>query len=173
MKKHMKGQAAMEYLMTYGWAILVLVIVLAALWYLLPTTQEQCIFQQGFECEGGVAQIYVDDAGELYVAATIHNKFGQTLEGIEVLCTNVGKGDVDSDMFAAAGAAVFTEVSVGPGASFDAIDVPCVDEDGNMLSSTEGAAFKGVLAIRYSLESDPDPTKKHVAPGSISGTVIK
>jgi hypothetical protein len=34
MAKNMKAQAAMEYLMTYGWAILIVIIVAAALWAL-------------------------------------------------------------------------------------------------------------------------------------------
>ncbi len=32
MRRERKGQAAMEYLMTYGWAILIVIIVVAALW---------------------------------------------------------------------------------------------------------------------------------------------
>ena len=54
-KRFRKGQSAMEYLMTYGWAILVIAIVLAALFELgvfssangLPT---QCIGQSPYEC---------------------------------------------------------------------------------------------------------------------------
>ncbi len=51
MKKHMKGQGAMEYLMTYGWALLVIVVVggaLFALGVLNPSTytQKRC---QGFQ----------------------------------------------------------------------------------------------------------------------------
>ncbi len=34
MKKRRKGQAALEYLVTYGWAILAIVIIAAVLWYL-------------------------------------------------------------------------------------------------------------------------------------------
>jgi hypothetical protein len=47
------GQAAMEYLMTYGWAILVIVIVLGALLYLgvfTPPTPDICQFAPGFLC---------------------------------------------------------------------------------------------------------------------------
>jgi len=55
LKRFRKGQSAMEYLMTYGWAILVIAIVLAALFELgvfssangLPT---QCIGQSPYEC---------------------------------------------------------------------------------------------------------------------------
>ncbi len=50
-----KGQSAMEYLMTYGWAILVIAVVLAALFELgvfsggtgLPNA---CVGQSGFQC---------------------------------------------------------------------------------------------------------------------------
>jgi len=54
---HNKAQAAMEFLMTYGWAILVVLAAIAALAYfgvlspakLLP---EKCILEPGFLCEG-------------------------------------------------------------------------------------------------------------------------
>ena len=51
-----KGQSAMEYLMTYGWAILIIAVVLSALLALgifnssgLPTA---CLSQPGFQCTG-------------------------------------------------------------------------------------------------------------------------
>ncbi len=50
-----KGQAAMEFLMTYGWAILVVLAAIGALAYfgvLSPSKHipESCIFQQGIAC---------------------------------------------------------------------------------------------------------------------------
>ncbi|MFH0818177.1 MAG: hypothetical protein V1909_06125, partial [Candidatus Micrarchaeota archaeon] len=48
-----RGQAAMEYLMTYGWAILVIVIVLAALLYLgifNVKPPEVCTMPAGMTC---------------------------------------------------------------------------------------------------------------------------
>ncbi len=50
-----KGQAAMEFLMTYGWAILVVLVAIGALAYfgvLSPSKHlpEACIFQQGIAC---------------------------------------------------------------------------------------------------------------------------
>ena len=55
--KYKSAQAAMEFLMTYGWAILVVLAAIAALAYfgvlspakLLP---EKCILEPGFICEG-------------------------------------------------------------------------------------------------------------------------
>ena len=56
-----KGQAAMEFLMTYGWAILAAVIVIGVLAYFgvfSPSTYvpNQCIVSAPFGCNAGVAQ---------------------------------------------------------------------------------------------------------------------
>ena len=48
-----KGQTAMEYLMTYGWAILIIMVVLAVLFYLgvlSPQVPSQCTFPAGITC---------------------------------------------------------------------------------------------------------------------------
>jgi hypothetical protein len=67
-----KGQTAMEYLMTYGWAILVVMVVLAALFYLgilnpRGITPNQCSFPAGFSCI----------AWKLYTNGTLYLKLGQ------------------------------------------------------------------------------------------------
>jgi hypothetical protein len=54
--KMKKAQAAMEFLMTYGWAILVVLVVIGALAYfgiLKPETSlpDRCELQQGFYCQ--------------------------------------------------------------------------------------------------------------------------
>jgi len=51
-----KGQAAMEFLMTYGWAMLILLVMIGALAYfgvLNPSkyTSDRCIVTTGFECK--------------------------------------------------------------------------------------------------------------------------
>ena len=50
-----KGQSAMEYLMTYGWAILVIIIVIAVLFYIgvlnpRNVTPSSCTFPPGISC---------------------------------------------------------------------------------------------------------------------------
>jgi hypothetical protein len=63
-----KGQTAMEYLMTYGWAILIIMVVVAVLFYLgvfnLGSTISQCTFPPGFTCvanklQAGTAKLYL------------------------------------------------------------------------------------------------------------------
>ena len=51
-----KGQSAMEYLMTYGWAILVIIIVIAVLFYIgvlnpRNVTPSTCTFPPGISCQ--------------------------------------------------------------------------------------------------------------------------
>jgi len=51
-----KGQSAMEYLMTYGWAILIILIAVGALFYLgvfSPSVPNTCMFSAPFSCIGG------------------------------------------------------------------------------------------------------------------------
>ncbi len=51
--KNLRGQSAMEYLMTYGWALLVIVVVIAVLaWIMTLNRFDQCIFDPGFQCSG-------------------------------------------------------------------------------------------------------------------------
>ncbi|MFA6036006.1 MAG: hypothetical protein WC759_03540 [Candidatus Micrarchaeia archaeon] len=79
------GQAAMEYLMTYGWAILVIVIVLGALLYMgvfTPPTPDICQFAPGFLCLNMRA-----DYGEPgAICLTIANALPSTVYLCEVLC---------------------------------------------------------------------------------------
>ncbi len=88
-----KAQAAMEFLMTYGWAILVVLVVIGALSYfgvldpasLLP---ERCTFQPGFSCmenviEGGYAGADVPIG---LVSVNLLNNLGEDIyiTGVEV-----------------------------------------------------------------------------------------
>jgi uncharacterized protein (UPF0333 family) len=54
--KRSKGQAAMEFMMTYGWAILVVLVVVAALAYIVPKqsslTTKRCVFGSELPCLG-------------------------------------------------------------------------------------------------------------------------
>lgn len=66
----MRGQAAMEYLMTYGWALLILLVVIGVLFSMgvfnpQNYMSEECSFQPSLQCKGvsltpnGVLTIYL------------------------------------------------------------------------------------------------------------------
>ena len=98
-----KGQAAMEFLMTYGWAILVVLAAIAALAYfgvLSPAKflPEKCILEPGFLCEGHKVET-------LKITLIISN----TVEGRPVIVNSIAVGSCSSG-------ALTTEL-VGGGAS--------------------------------------------------------
>jgi hypothetical protein len=87
-----KGQAAMEFIMTYGWAIIALLVMIGALAYFgvlspgkyLP---EKCLFGPGISCKDYQIK---HNGGNLQLLLTIENKMGDAivLQGVNV--TTVG-----------------------------------------------------------------------------------
>lgn len=66
MKKMKKGQAAMEYLMTYGWAILIVLAIMAILIYMVrPQQMETCNVAVPLQCEP--EHYTVDTSGNLTI----------------------------------------------------------------------------------------------------------
>ncbi|MFA6036011.1 MAG: hypothetical protein WC759_03565 [Candidatus Micrarchaeia archaeon] len=88
-----KGQAAMEYLTTYGWAVLVIAIVLVALaWLGIFNVQQQvpdrCVFQQGVECMAARMGTRISSGATVnYISAiTIRNDLGKMMYACTVFC---------------------------------------------------------------------------------------
>ncbi len=79
-----KAQAAMEFLMTYGWAILVVLLAIAALAYFgvlnpgkyLPSS---CTFPQGLGCVESMV-----DSSSNNVTLVIQNGMGQSLNSLNI-----------------------------------------------------------------------------------------
>ncbi len=89
MKTNRKGQAAMEFLMTYGWAILVVLIVISALAYfgvLDPSNfvPDRCTFPVSLTCTDFVVK--GNGAGFTQLQLTVANGAGQdmTVTQIEI-----------------------------------------------------------------------------------------
>jgi hypothetical protein len=79
----------MEYLMTYGWAILIIMVVLAVLFYLgvlnpSNVTPNQCMFPPGFTCVTN--QLHVNNS--LYLVVGVGA--GKTIRVNGVACTQNG-----------------------------------------------------------------------------------
>lgn len=90
-----RAQAALEYLTTYGWALMILIVVLGALTYfgvinpqmLLP---EKCDFEAGIHCQD--FELDEDPSNnQAFVRAKLYNNFGRSvkIEKVEVYCSGV------------------------------------------------------------------------------------
>jgi hypothetical protein len=103
----MRGQAAMEFLITYGWAILILIASVGAFTYwgitrpdaVLP---DQCLLTSGVVCS---SYKVMNDAGQMRVLFTIENKLGK---GIIVQRLNISSKNVATNCNIPSG------LSVGP-----------------------------------------------------------
>ena len=89
-----KGQAAMEFLMTYGWALLVVLIAIAALAFfgLLNSGRflpEKCEITPGLTCVGFTAMTNGSpDTNHSNVTILLNNGIGMDMENIEVNMSN-------------------------------------------------------------------------------------
>ena len=109
MKRKRKGQAALEFLMTYGWAFLVILIVIGAFVYfdvlnpagLVPA---RCSFPAGFSCtefgvsnEGGVQFVMVNRQGFTVEIEDVEVIPTMTAEQTPISCDGqiIGGGDID------------------------------------------------------------------------------
>ncbi len=89
----MKGQAVMEYLFTYGWAIFILVIVVGFLFTsgMLSPTQfisDECSFSSNFPCDF----VLYNDGGEAKIKVRFTNSFPHEVKLVKFnLTTQTGE----------------------------------------------------------------------------------
>lgn len=134
-KKYETSQAAMEFMMTYGWAMIVLIIAIASLAYfgvLNPSRflPDQCILPAGLACLD--FNVYSDN-----VEIVLRNSFGETI--------TIEQIDVDKD----------------GGGSCSYIPVPATDLKDHekriftvqpCINGEPGGKFLGELSVTYTLE---------------------
>jgi hypothetical protein len=161
----------MEYLMTYGWAILVIVIVLALLAFFLPRltkTPEVCQFSQpGFGCSDNPAVVINSSTQQVEAAFNLQNGKGQAVNVSKILCT--------TGSFSDANYSFATPVTPGnelvPAGSTRRMSAICVDANGNPISLTPNSDFKGVIVIYYNYVNDVT-TIPRPADAVLTGTVL-
>lgn len=177
-----RGQAAMEYLMTYGWAILVILIVLAVLAFYLPQfigAQEQCAFAQpGFTC-GDVKPYISNPSGtQVTLAATVFNQIGQQVTIQKILCTTDAPGNVRSDSGQPATTAMVSPMLDVPAGGKAAVtvncykNVPATSPPGGTNAVTLGKNndFRGYLLIWFNYANEPTGNVRQ-AQATITGKV--
>ncbi|MDD5171675.1 MAG: hypothetical protein PHF60_01415 [Candidatus ainarchaeum sp.] len=172
---HKKGQAVMEYLITYGLALFVILVVLAILVaVVLPSLKapEMCSFSQGFTCNQKEHVLVADSANNVRLLFQLDNSQGKAVVVKGVLCTdetaaNVQKANVPL---------LSSTVSLSSGQSHQfggATDnlVPCTKADATNVVLTPGSNFKGTLAIVYSFSDEVEGAPDRLATATLSGTV--
>ena len=126
-----KGQSALEYLMTYGWALIVIAIVIGVLVFIMSTTTA------GANCTSDNTQlIYVDHTvnGATDVQLRLQNGAGQTITVTAVAF------DPDGDFAGTIG--VPAEPVIVSGEEFDIIST-------TLTAPTAGATYRGGIDITY------------------------
>jgi uncharacterized protein (UPF0333 family) len=91
--KSKRAQGALEFLMTYGWAFLVILIMIGALAYfgvLSPTKflPERCTFGSQFMCKDYILSVATDD-GSASVLLQVQNNLGQAIYVVDTDATTV------------------------------------------------------------------------------------
>jgi len=87
----MKGQAAMEFILTYGWAIIVVLLMISALAYVgvlnpqnfLPS---KCLFNAGLGCND---HVIFDDGSGIKVTLILTNNFGSPISVSDINITDL------------------------------------------------------------------------------------
>ena len=165
----MKGQAAMEYLMTYGWALIAIVLVIGALFFIFQNFKgpDICQFQgAGFWCDKA-PQAYLDDSNTVKLNIEFTNQLGRTVDVHKVLCTTVSPSEV-TDEYAST-----EDKLLASGGSLKVTDLSCYNDKGKEIVGAANQQLKANLIVWYNYEDDIDTSKPRVAVASISVTPYK
>jgi hypothetical protein len=168
-----KAQSAMEFLMTYGWALLVMIIVIGILFYLglfSPKTGTICSFSNpGFSC-----YTYKLTSNTSNVSGIILDLAQTTGHDIKVVGFNCTSSEtwIVSDFSATYGANVtIPSGSHKPlnGTATNLAPLPCWKGDGSMVGNQDtNQYYRGKLYVHY---IDLETSLDHKVIGDISGTV--
>ena len=143
-----KGQSALEYLMTYGWAILIIIIVGGVLYYYGVFSPSKLVG----ESKVGFNKVEIDswavDAANENVSFIFENRAGKK---ITITNTSVGGTWTNTSITMAEG---------GKSTIFESVDCPDIDA---------GDAYRWDVTIYYYIESFSGTTFK--SSGTLSGTV--
>ena len=178
-----RAQASLEYLTTYGWAILIIVIVLAALaWLGVFNAQEKvpdrCTFEPPeMQCDS-IRLISADTGGEVAPQSpTFTNRFSERIRICGIECRT---GDIPQTVPTAADCLVGAGVeNIAPGGSVDTCGdlglCPVACYRGNALDmggiAKPGDKTSMNFFVYYLKESDSNAGNARIARGTLVTTV--
>ena len=161
----------MEYLMTYGWAILIIAVVLAALFSLgvfsgTNLLGQSCVASPGYLCEN----LVLGTGGTL--SFTIGQSTGQAIYNVELACAATananggpGPGGTAFEPIVSGTASYATVaneangVTIPDGGTVNVAGLTCYDNTNAALSSPAlGTAFTGFLWLNYTTSYSNTPS---------------
>ncbi len=174
-----KGQAVMEYLITYGLALFVILIVLAILVaVVLPSLKapETCQFTQpGFTCNQRPHTLVADAGNDVRILFQLDNTQGKSVEVLGVVCTVAPGGNVrktDVNLFASARPMAAGESITLGGPSADVVgEIECENEDGTTVKLAPNSNFRGSLGVLYRYAEDQPDAPDRLAVATVTGSV--
>ena len=152
-----KGQAAMEFLMTYGWAILVVLIAIGALAYFgvlnpsrfLPST---CNLTPGLSCDD--FKVISGAAGAGSVQLVIRNGAGDSIDFSQLYIDIDDSGAYVQASDCGNGATPLDPVVIADGAQSGTLTMTCgpaVTKDSKFKASIRGTYTKGTNPLAHNL----------------------
>jgi len=145
-----KGQAALEFLTTYGWAFIVILVMIGALSYfgvlnpkgLLP---EKCLFEQPFNCVDYTADLTAGSPGSLSLSFYLRNNLGTSLK-MKVADMNVTSPNYNGTAPTCTVDGVSSEKSLGAN---EEVEVVCKFNSIEDFPSSEGDKVRFFVKSTY------------------------
>ena len=148
-RKFMKAQSAMEYLMTYGWAILIIAVVLGALFSLGVFSSgsllgTSCIAYSGYVCSNPLLH------GGVF-SATVGQSTGTAWTTVNIIFLGYGAGAPVAGSFTSGCASSFATISSGQQVSFASTNdvTGTVPSTCTALTTSVGVTAAGGLWATY------------------------
>ena len=156
-KKATKAQSAMEYLMTYGWAILIIAVVLAALDLLgvfngSAFVGTACLATPGYTCSNPILGTATSTTPNP-LSFTFTQSTGVTIYNAMFACaastTSAGLPAGSANPFSASNG-VISSNTLASGASITVSNLDCYNANGGlMVGNPIGTAFGGTIFMNY------------------------
>jgi len=179
-----KGQAMMEYLMTYGLALFIIVVVIGILVaVVLPMLNppDSCSFTQaGFGCK----KVMIADKTSTNTRSIVElsNEQGRGVKIFYVLCTesaigNIDKTTVETNTYSWKSVNTVDGDKIAAGGTMtvgnDAVKkLYCIKQDGTVVQLAVNSNFKGTLAVEYAFDDDVTGAPHRIATATITGPVV-
>ncbi|MFH0818130.1 MAG: hypothetical protein V1909_05885 [Candidatus Micrarchaeota archaeon] len=173
--RSLRGQSATEQIITYGWAGMILIVVLGVLLYFgvfnfSNSIPERCVFQNGFFCKSH--RLYAESNGNITASVYVTNKLSQKVKITSILCSeepvNPATGYPARGLFA-------TSLVMLPEGTKN-FTISCFKKDGTYKASP-GESYQGLIYVKYVIEygqSVPTPTVssgEHIKIANIGGKI--